>query len=135
MESQKDILIKEAFSNVKKDIDNLKERDSILRETLIVILEELKEIKERIKSQSNNPVLPQSHSNTQIKKQPPLKSIEKNLLERMDKTLVLKSIKHHVEEGRPTNYIKDEIISRFGIKERCFYNYLKLVRNSPFVKY
>ncbi len=54
--------------------------------------------------------------------------VQKRVLKRLDSIKLMKAIQSCITQGYSTSAIRDEIVNRFDIGERCFYNYLKQVR-------
>lgn len=108
-------IIKRSFANLKEDISKINNR-------LGQIEESIKELRDT--SQSTSRSTTRSYEETRTD------PINKRAIEKLDKMLLLKSIKNLIDEGYRTCIIRDEIIGRFGIKETCFYKYLKLLRDT-----
>ncbi|GAI35362.1 unnamed protein product [marine sediment metagenome] len=53
---------------------------------------------------------------------------EKRILKKLDSIKLMKAIKGSLDDGYSTSQVRDEIMNRFDIKERCFYKYLKKVK-------
>ena len=57
-----------------------------------------------------------------------LKRSEKRVLRRLDSIKLMKAIQSCIAQRYSTSAIKEDVMNRFDIGERCFYNYLKRVR-------
>ncbi len=57
-----------------------------------------------------------------------LNKTEKRILIRFDSMKLMSAIQSEIKQKHTTNVIRDNILNRFDIGERCFYNYLKKVR-------
>ena len=104
--------IKESFEKVKKDIYDLKKN---------MLTKELHKQLHAVTARTTAQAL---HTTARDK----LKTSEKRLLTRLDSVKLMRAIQSCIDQGYSTNMIRDDIMNRFNIKERCFYNYFKRVR-------
>ncbi len=128
MDNLKVIKIREAFNSIKKDIEYLKER--------ITTLEKSQSQKSLTKSQpvstsltKSQPTAPTTAYSTAPTTAPNRLNIsEKRLLKRLDSVKLMKAIQSCIDQTYSTSVMRDDIMNQFGIRERCFYNHLKKVR-------
>ncbi len=120
--------IKEAFVNVKKDISEINNKINELHATarnnacsiskINLILDKLLHATARTTARTT------ARSTARNR----LKQSEKTIIKGLDTIKLKKAIQDYINQRYSTSIIKEEIMFRFHIKERCFYKYLKLTR-------